>query len=169
MDHFSMHRLERTWMHYGVDAPSLVGFLFGALSVIISGPCIRKIILYLVDKTLGRLPPEPPNQTDDQRKEEKELIHSIFDWPGAELIGILERFLYVYSVLEVPAWPLMAGWLAMKAFFIRLAEPENAQFPPSRRQAIYHLYLYGNVISVLAGLICGHFARLVCAVIWKVF
>lgn len=162
MDHFSIHRLEKTWTHYGFDAPSIIGFLCGAALVKLSSSLIKRLIYNQVELTLERLPQKTPPASPEEREKEKCEIHKIFDWQGAELIGILECFLYVYAVLEVPAWPLMAGWLAMKAFFIRLAEPHELE--PSRRQSIYHLYLFGNIISVLAGLICGHIARAISTV-----
>ena len=110
--------------------------------MLLSSCWIKRRIYKQVELTLVRLPPKTP----EEREKEKCEIHKIFDWEGAELIGFLERFLYVYAVLEVPAWPLNAGWLAMKAFFIRLAEPHELE--ASRRQSIYHLYLYVNIISV---------------------
>lgn len=167
MHHFSFHYLLRAWTHYGIDALSLIGFLFGALAVLASSPLVKLIILKQVDLTLGRLP--RGDQTDDQRAQEEDRFHSRFDWERAGLIGVLERLFYVYAVLE-NAWPLIAGWLAMKAFFVRLVEPTDAEkVDASSRQAIYHVYLFGNMVSVLTGLVCGHIAKLMCPLLWKVF
>jgi hypothetical protein len=160
MDHFSIHILEKTWTHYGIDVPCVIGFLCGVTLVWLSSDRIKEIIDRQATAVLNKMPKE------GMEEERQRAIHEIFDWPGAKLIGVLERILYVYAV-QILAWPLVAGWLAMKAFFIRLAEPD--QLPVGRRQPIYHLYLYGNMISVLSGLIFGHIARAISAVIWKVF
>jgi hypothetical protein len=164
MHNFSIHHLEHTWKHYGVDAPAIVGFLCGVILVLLSSDCIKRLIQNQANKTLDGLKRDP-DEEEQQFEKEKRIVHSVFDWTGAGVIGILERFVYVYAVL-ISAYPLMAGWLAMKAFFLRLAEPE---VKTSRRQPIYHTYLYGNMVSVLAGLICGHIANAISATIWKVY
>jgi hypothetical protein len=82
MDHFSIHRLEKTCTHYGIDAPCILGFLCGVTLMLFSSPLIKSVIDKHVAATLKK-----------ENLDGESGIHKIFDWPGAGLIGMLERVL----------------------------------------------------------------------------
>jgi hypothetical protein len=84
------------------------------------------------------------------QKESKE-VQDHFDMAFAPTIGKLERVLYIYAIMYAPggsAFAIISGWLVMKAFSVWL-ERTDARMRP------YHLYLYGNALSLLAGLALG--------------
>lgn len=82
-------------------------------------------------------------------------IRSHFDMNFAPIIGILERIVYIAGIMFGGAYVLISGWLVMKAFNAWLMTTELADPRTKGRMAYYHLYLYGNALSLIAGLVLG--------------
>ena len=84
----------------------------------------------------------------------KDEITSHFDMTFAPIIGILERIIYIAGIM-FGAYVLISGWLVMKAFNAWLMTTELEGPRAKERMAYYHLYLYGNALSLITGLVLG--------------
>lgn len=71
----------------------------------------------------------------------------------AALVGCIERVIYVFAVIT-PAYDLIIAWLIMKAFHEWVSEGEEQPLSLPKL-TIYQLYLVGNAVSLIAGLIIG--------------
>ncbi len=129
---------------------------------------VNPIVFRLFDAEMRRCAAKLVN--DDQRMEtsaedEYKLIKKHFDMELAPLIGKVERVIYVFGIMFGGAFALISGWLVLKAFAAWVGEirrpetPENVTTSVEKtsapRLAYYHLYLYGNALSLLAGLALG--------------
>ena len=74
---------------------------------------------------------------------------------SAPIIGILERIIYIIGIMFGGAFALISGWLVMKAFNTWLQTEELKAHPTEVRMAYYHQYLYGNALSLIAGVVLG--------------
>jgi hypothetical protein len=70
-------------------------------------------------------------------------------------MACLERILYIWAVI-FKEYHLIAGWLVLKAFSESTAVNEaRAIRGADKKQRIYDIYLEGNVLSIIVGLLCG--------------
>jgi hypothetical protein len=168
---------------YNIDWAWLIAF---AIASALSFFPIHWIVLKLHDRRMNREIEGNENLTGIQRKEKKEALLSHFDLEFAGTIGKLERIVYIFSVMYGAAFAVLSGWLVMKAFTTWLEKqdpnedlppaPATAGTPPSAPPAdkatmmrIYHLYLYGNVLSLLSGLGLGALGVAVAKILPKAF
>jgi uncharacterized metal-binding protein len=103
------------------------------------------------DKQLSEIVKKSPKKTLESLEKEKQLVRDKYDMEFAPIIGNLERVVYVYSVMQA-SYAVLSGWLVMKAFTAWL---EQKGVNPEERMRYYHLYLYGNVLSLFGGLAAG--------------
>jgi hypothetical protein len=138
----------------GIDVPFLVGFLVAIVLGIWPGNWLVAQIHKWQLKTL--LKPDGSKTFDEFNKEYDDLL-KLFDWRFAQLIGRTERILYVIAVMTAQ-YSILSGWLVMKAFFGWLSRPRR---PQSESLPYYHMYLFGNALSILCGLLCGSIGNVV--------
>lgn len=132
---------------YGVNIPLIIGFLAGSILAI----CGNFIVFRLHRMQIQKLFVVDDNTTEKAKRDAYDKLLGEFDMRFAGLIGKTERILYVYSVM-LNQFSLLGGWLVMKAFFGWLTKPRSN---PRDGLPYYHLYLYGNALSILCGLLCG--------------
>jgi uncharacterized metal-binding protein len=92
-----------------------------------------------------------PGQADNVFRQ----IEEHFAMESAPLIGTIERVIYVFGIMFAGAYALISGWLVLKAFSAWLQGSELQPNPIRGRMAYYHLYLYGNALSLMTGLALG--------------
>lgn len=121
----------------------------------------------------------PPDKIEDAAEAEYKIIFKHFDLDTAARIGKWERVIYVFGVMfGGGAWSLISGWLVLKAFNgwlegMEISKPtsEAANLPlptvtasaavaadassKANRMIYYHLYLFGNALSLMAGVALG--------------
>lgn len=144
-----MVALFKTALAYGFDLP-LIGLVAIAslLSVLLNGIVanlhstqFRCLIAANLDKRIGEI------------KQEYEQIASDLDMQFAATIGKVERVLYIIAV-ALGQYALISGWLVLKAFSAWLRPREQEP----KAMNYYHLYLYGNLLSLLLGVGLGMLA-----------
>jgi hypothetical protein len=133
---------------YGVDLPWLGAFI---LATGLTYFPVHPLVYKMHDKQLGEIVKKSPNKTLESVEKEKQAVRDRYDMEFAPIIGSLERVLYVYCVMQ-GAYALLSGWLVMKAFTAWL---EQKGVNPAERMRYYHLYLYGNILSLFGGLAAG--------------
>ena len=94
---------------------------------------------------MGRLRAQEPKKEPEAVGHDGEVILDEYYLRFAALIGITERFLYVYAVM-FNQFSLLGGWLVMKAFFSWMKKDSLCD---------YHAYIFGTALSLLLGLLCG--------------
>lgn len=133
---------------HGVNIPSIAGFVIACLLSTWPGNMIVAMIHKMQMRSLRN---RDPRKTPGQLKEDFAALDDDFDMRFAALIGITERFLYVYAVM-FSQFSLLSGWLVMKAFFGWISNRGTTQ---KERLSHYHTYLFGNALSLLMGLLCA--------------
>jgi|HubBroStandDraft_6_1064221.scaffolds.fasta_scaffold644082_2 hypothetical protein len=77
----------------------------------------------------------------------------------AWIMSSLERVLYIWAVM-FKEYHLIAGWLVLKAFSEWMAANEaRAMRGVEKKQRIYDIYLEGNALSIIVGLLCGSLGK----------
>jgi hypothetical protein len=160
----------RTLYQYGVDLPAILGFLVGTFLAYFPGHRFvgalferrRSIVKTRMEADLEKTLKRDTADYKSKVEEEVETFERELDLENAVVIGKWERALYVYSVM-FNQFSLLSGWLVMKAFFgwLGTKEQEREQERARWRMRKYHLYLYGNVWSLIVGLGCGAIGRAV--------
>jgi hypothetical protein len=101
-------------------------------------------------------------------RHESERIQKALGKP-AWIMACLERILYIWAVM-FKEYHLIAGWLVLKAFSEWMAVNEaRAIKGVEKKQRIYDIYLEGNALSIIVGLLCGSVGKwveLACARHW---
>ena len=136
---------------YEFDLPFLVAMIIGAALSVAVHPIVKSAFVARIETTAKSTLTGP---SDNSVGEKMPLILDHFDLPFAATIGCIERIIYVFAVIT-PAYDLIIGWLIMKAFYEWLKGPDEEQKLPLRAVVFYHLYLFGNAISLMAGLAAG--------------
>jgi hypothetical protein len=154
----------RTLNQYGFDLPAILGFLVGTILAYSPGHWfVGKLFERRKNIVETRLKADLERRHEEHTVEEElENFQHELDLENAVVIGKWERALYVYSVM-FGQFSLLSGWLVMKAFFgwLGTKEQEREQEQARWRMRKYHLYLYGNLWSLLTGLGCGAIGRAV--------
>jgi hypothetical protein len=119
--------------------PEIVGFLCALIpSVGLNGLIIRH-----EDRRLSEL-----NLSDECREEALPVKE------GRRMANF-ERAIYIWAVM-FHHYELIAGWLVLKGFSEWATTPQVIPLLNARqRQGIYNIYLEGNALSILLGLLSG--------------
>lgn len=73
-------------------------------------------------------------------------------------IGRIERVFYIYAVM-LNQFTLLSAWVILKAFYGWIQKPEVSQSTASEEDkdiTTFYAYVYGNALSILTGIVCGH-------------
>jgi len=91
-------------------------------------------------------------------KEKNKEWHSKLDLNFGKQIGRLERIFYIYSVM-FGQFSLLNAWVILKAFFgwTQKTIIYSKMRKKEKEITIFYSYLYGNALSLLAGLSLAHF------------
>lgn len=136
---------------YGLDIPKAIGF---AVACLLSWYVNRGI----AKSQILKFPELIPKDTQEADKEQQigDLME-IFDLPGAALVGILERVIYIFSVMG-DHYELAGGWIIMKSFTMWLESPLVKK---DQKMKLYHNYIVGSALSLLAGVACGEIGNVI--------
>lgn len=141
---------------YSFDGPYLCAMIVGTILAILANWPVKALFLWVV-RWAARQSLETSGT--GTAAELNSRIEKHFDLPLAALVGCIERAIYVFAVIT-PAYDLIIAWLIMKAFHEWVSEGKDQPLSLSKL-TIYQLYLVGNAISLIAGLIIGVVAAVV--------
>jgi hypothetical protein len=137
---------------YSFDGPYLCAVIVGTILAIATNWPVKALFLWVV-RWAARQSPKTGGAGTETAAELNSRIEKHFDLPLAALVGCIERAIYVFAVIT-PAYDLIIAWLIMKAFHEWVSEGKDQPLSLPKL-TIYQLYLVGNAISLIAGLIIG--------------
>ncbi len=139
----------------GIDIPSFFGFLFACL---LSWYFADSIIQRLYSKRFDEMMGADQNLTGKDIQRGKVDLANKLDLDFGKRIGRIERVFYIYSIM-FNALTLLSAWVILKAFYGWIQKPEIARSLASestKEITTFYLYIYGNALSLLMGLIMAH-------------
>jgi hypothetical protein len=139
----------------GINIGTLGGF---AVAVIISWVAGDHIILMLYKRRFKEIVQGNPDQTLRDAEARSEAWRNKLDLEFGKRIGRIERIFYIYAVM-LNQFTLLSAWVILKAFYGWIQKPTVAQSTATEEDkdiTTFYAYVYGNALSILAGIICGH-------------
>jgi hypothetical protein len=145
-----------TFQLIGIDIPLFFGFIVANL---FSWLWADKIIQKLYSKRFEEITHSNKDQTVRKAEAMTELWRSTLDIDFGKRIGRIERIFYIYS-FTLGQLSLLSAWVILKAFYGWIQKPDIARSETSENDkaiTTFYTYIYGNALSILAGLILSHF------------
>jgi hypothetical protein len=139
----------------GISLGGLGGF---AVAVIISWIAGDNIILTLYKRRFKEIVLENPDRSLRDAEARSEAWRNKLDLEFGKRIGRIERIFYIYAVM-LNQFALLSAWVILKAFYGWIQKPTVAQSTATEEDkdiTTFYAYVYGNALSILAGIICGH-------------
>lgn len=146
-------------LNLGIDYTTFLGFLVANL---ISYFMIDRVIQKFYDHRFNELTQLNLENTLREANQESERWKRRLNLDFGKRIGRIERFFYIYSVM-LNQFTLLGAWTILKAFYGWIQKPTVAQsMVPEEDKEIttFYIYIYGNALSILSGLLLGHFMML---------
>lgn len=134
---------------YSFDGAYLCAMIAGTILAVAANWPVKALFLWVVRSAAG----QSAKTGTETAAELNQRIEEHFDLPLAALVGCIERVIYVFAVIT-PAYDLIIAWLIMKAFHEWVSEGKDQPLSLPKL-TIYQLYLVGNAVSLIAGLIIG--------------
>jgi hypothetical protein len=144
----------------GIEVSKLAGFAAGVLVSWIAGD---PLILWLYSRRFRKIIEGNRSLTFDQGDIEHQRWRNRLDLEFGRIIGRIERIFYIYAV-TMSQFTLLSSWVILKAFYGWIQKPTLAQTgAPEEDKDItaFYAYIYGNALSIMVGLACGHLALVV--------
>ena len=139
----------------GVGVELLGGF---AAADLISWIIVDHVILALYNRRFKEILRGNLNLTGDQVNAKSISWRDKLDLDFGRRIGRIERIFYIYAVM-LNQFTLLSAWVILKAFYGWIQKPAVSQSSASEEDkdiTTFYAYVYGNALSILTGIICGH-------------
>jgi hypothetical protein len=139
----------------GIRIELLGGF---AAAVIISWMAGDIVILELYRRRIREIVRGNPDLTGREADVKGDAWRDKLDLEFGRRIGRIERVFYIYAVM-LNQFTLLSAWVILKAFYGWIQKPEVSQSTASEKDkdiTTFYAYVYGNALSILTGIVCGH-------------